>query len=798
MDDSSNNANATAARGDPIEDTTCQNFITYTVKNEPGKIIGLILTYVLSYLLHHLLKPLSQPRIVSDIAIGLIIGNIHWIRNACDPKFVETLNFIAEFGMICHVFALGLEMNPYSIFKSRSQDALIAYAGMISSILLVCGTVPFLTYTGRLAVIGFTVTLSLALAGSGSPILTRIITNLKIGKSDIGKLVITAGLYSDLVSMFLLCFGYLFGTMAKMDVVARLTKALTMGVALLLQTIFAAKISPIFMNWVNNENPEGKPMKGSHLVLAIAFMVMVCSASPMYGYSPILSAFMAGIFLPNEGRVSKWAVGKINYLLTTVFYPVFFFWMGIHADFHQFMARNWMTWARLFVLVAVSVFGKVIGTVVCGVMLGFHWRESAELGLLLNVKGHFHVFLAVTGRVYSIIPTSTCIMVILAIFITIVQAPSIVTQIIKRARRRAPTHQRALQMLDPVNELRVLLCLHGPHNINSSINFMEITRGAPDPGIMVFVTDMVELTDQIATTLVQSDGLDTVTVTDKGVTEMRDVITNKIQTYVDESGEGISFRRMLALATFNGMGQDIFILGEDLMATLIILPFHKTLKEDGTMDTGNPGFRYVNRKVLRNAPCSIGILVDRGFGALENISKMPKSLLVAVIFIGGRDDREALAYAGRVARHPGVKLTVLRFLLDDSLESSRRGNYRVNVAEKEEEVKLDDECFAHFYERHVAAGHVAYMEKNLANSAATYSTLRSLEGQYALIIVGRGGRVDSILTIGMNDWQQCPELGPVGDVLSGSDLSHRTSVLIIQQHNIKGELQGVDDDFNIM
>jgi len=67
-----------------------------------------------------------------------------------------------------------------------------------------------------------------------------------------------------------------------------------------------------------------------------------------------------------------------------------------------------------------------------------------------------------------------------------------------------------------------------------------------------------------------------------------------------------------------------------------------------------------------------------------------------------------------------------------------------------------------------------------------------------LIVYPTGGRVNSILTIGMNDWQQWPELGPIGDVLSGSDSSHATSVLIIQQHSLKGELDGVDDEFSIM
>jgi hypothetical protein len=34
--------------------------------------------------------------------------------------------------------------------------------------------------------------------------------------------------------------------------------------------------------------------------------------------------------------------------------------------------------------------------------------------------------------------------------------------------------------------------------------------------------------------------------------------------------------------------------------------------------------------------------------------------------------------------------------------------------------------------------------------------------------------------------------------ISGSDSSHATSVLIIQQHSLKGELDGVDDEFSIM
>ncbi|XP_024025935.1 cation/H(+) antiporter 28 [Morus notabilis] len=791
-------------------DSQCRGRLTEIFTKVAINLLGFFLIAGFCNALHYILRPFSQPRITSDIFVGLIIGNLGFVHRAVNKSTAKTLRFIVDFGMICYMFVLGIEMDPYTIFKIPSKDAKVAYAGMVSTFILACAITPFMHYTDRFGM-DFTLSLSTMLASTASPVLTRLITSLKIGKSDIGRLVIAAGMHSDFISTLVISLGYIIypftskdeeeGKHVSPDAFSRFRATILMGCALLFQAVVAATLSPIFINWVNNENPEGKPMKGSHLVLSVAFMILICCCSPVYGYNPILSAFMAGIFLPREGRVSRWVVSKINYLLSTIFYPIFFFWMGYEANLGEFELGSLMTWARLFVLFGIATIGKVSGTVISGAMLGFNWPESVALGLLLTAKGHFHIYLAIATNTAGKTSTSTSTVMIIGIFFTVVYVPSIVAQIIKRARKRAPTHRMALQLLDPANELRILLCLHGPQNVPSTINFMEISRGIANPGIVVYVTDMIELTNEIAATLVKGDGPDTVTVTDKAVVEMRNQVTAAVEAYVDQDSDGIMLRRMLALSTFSGLPQDVCILAEDLMVALIILPFHKSLHADGTLDGGHSGFRYVNRKVLRNAPCSVGILVDRGFRLLGKTSTSYASLNVAVIFIGGKDDREALAYAGRVARHPGVRLTVIRFLVDTNSDNASRraaGNYRINISEQEEETNLDDECFAGFYERHVGGGHVSYLEKHLANSAETYSTLRSFEGQYSLVIVGRSGRVNSVLTFGMSDWQQCPELGPIGDVLSGSEFSATTSVLIIQQHNLRGELDGLDDDFSIM
>lgn len=307
-------------------------------------------------------------------------------------------------------------MEPYTIFKVPSKDAKVAYAGMVSTFILACAVTPFLHYTGQFEM-DFILSLATMLSSTASPVLTRLITSLKIGKSDIGRLVIAAGMHSDFVTTLVFSLGFIIYPaaikdddkvkQASSDAFSRIRATILMGCALLFQAVVAATLSPIFMNWVNNENPEGKPMKGSHLVLSVAFMILICCCSPVYGYSPILSAFMAGIFLPREGRLSRWVVSKINYLLSTIFNPIFFFWMGFESNLGEFQAGSFMTWVRLLALFGIATFGKVSGTVISGAMLGFNWPESVALGLLLTTKGHFHIYLAIAARAVSILTFSS-------------------------------------------------------------------------------------------------------------------------------------------------------------------------------------------------------------------------------------------------------------------------------------------------------------------------------------------------------------------------------------------------------
>lgn len=127
----------------------------------------------------------------------------------------------------------------------------------------------------------------------------------------------------------------------------------------------------------------------------------------------------------------------------------------------------------------------------------------------------------------------------------------------------------------------------------------------------------------------------------------------------------VRVRPTTTISSLSTMHEDVYHVAEDKRVALILLPFHKNWRAAGgdaaaPEDMGH-GWRVVNQRVLENAPCSVAVLVDRGFGAHATGPIFNLAQQICVIFCGGPDDREALELGRRMAAHPAVKVTVVRF-----------------------------------------------------------------------------------------------------------------------------------------
>ena len=104
---------------------------------------------------------------------------------------------------------------------------------------------------------------------------------------------------------------------------------------------------------------------------------------------------------------------------------------------------------------------------------------------------------------------------------------------------------------------------------------------------------------------------------------------------------------MTAISGLETIHRDIIDSATDKRAAVVIVPYHKTLQHDGSFQSLGSAYHAVNKRVLREAPCSVAILIDRGLGGHSQVAAPNVSFSVAMLFFGGPDDREALAYAVR-------------------------------------------------------------------------------------------------------------------------------------------------------
>ncbi|KAE9447839.1 hypothetical protein C3L33_20272, partial [Rhododendron williamsianum] len=169
------------------------------------------------------------------------------------------------------------------------------------------------------------------------------------------------------------------------------------------------------------------------------------------------------------------------------------------------------------------------------------------------------------------------------------------------------------------DEFRLLACVHGPGNIPALVNLIESTRSTTNSRLKLYLMHLVELTERSSSIVmvqrVRKNGFPFINRhCNRG--ELYDRVAVAFQAYT-QLGQ-VSIQPVTAISALSTMHEDICHVAADKRVKMIILPFHKQWrKSDGDselmVENAGHGWRGVNQRVLKDSPCSVGVLVDRGF-----------------------------------------------------------------------------------------------------------------------------------------------------------------------------------------
>ncbi|GLT84193.1 hypothetical protein SLE2022_024400 [Rubroshorea leprosula] len=756
---------------------------------------------VVSHIFHLLLKPLGQPGPVAQLLAGIVVGPSLLSRIDKVKEFflqASSAKYYQFFSLMCRIlfmFSIGLETDVAYLWRNLRVESTIAGGGSILAIILGASVSWFLIHALKVvkSYFSFVLFFIAVLANSASPVVIRLVSELKFETSQVGRLAIYSSLINEMYCIFVVSLIKSFSGWRKIG------NAVLTGSSFVL-IIFLNKY---FANWFNKRNLNNIYLTNSEAFVILFLLVSLSIFMEWGGFSSIMICFLLGMLFPREGKTFRTLMQKLSYTVNTFIVPVYLGYTGF-----QFDVSNLGDKVKLLVIaltIVLSTACKIAGTLAACYYLKIPWNDGKILSFALNLKGNFDLVLLNvatsapddqwwTPEIHSLFLT-------IIVLDTIILGP-VVACLLNNEKVFSMYHS-CLETIHPDTELRLICCVYSPRHVSGHFCLISALSGSSTAPITPYLMHLVELPKKKKTKLMYhqlEDGGQFSDEEDYGKNDALE-INDAIDSFTSETK--IMLRQGKVVSVFSNIYEDVCNGAEDLRSSIILLPFHKHQRIDGQLEGGKVGIRTTNQKVLRHAPCSVGIFVDRSQTGFQQPHGSQSVQNIATLFFGGPDDREALACSKRVALHAQARLTVVRFL--HSAAAGGETSWINNASHKNEEVimaisnqgtetEIDNAVIESFKNSFVSTGKVGYVEKYVNDGVQTATVLREIGDMYNLFIVGRGGRGHCPLTTGMSDWEECPELGLVGDLLASSDMNINSSVLVIQRHRGSETDTGIIDD----
>ena len=342
-------------------------------------------------------RRLGIPAVVGEIAGGLLLGptvlgriapdSFAWLFPPAGP-ITSGRESIARVGMLFFIVTIGLDISVGEFRRIGRKALSVGVVGTLVPLVLgflMCYVFPHVIGVTPKDQFSTALFMGSILSLSANPVIARILMDMGLFKSEIGRTIMSATLVDDLVgwglfAVILAEFGpHATGQGQGMAIFAMVF--LFIGGILLLGRF----VLPRVMDWVHRNLPQP-----SGSISCIVLLALLGAAGSEYlGLHSFLGAFVVGIALAEVYQSHPKPFEIIGEFSYAVFTPIFFVSMAIEADF----VKGFDLW--LVVLITVVAFvGKICGVFLGGKLAGMNTWQSLAVGCGLNARGILGIVMA--------------------------------------------------------------------------------------------------------------------------------------------------------------------------------------------------------------------------------------------------------------------------------------------------------------------------------------------------------------------------------------------------------------------
>ncbi|KAI3916516.1 hypothetical protein MKW92_007587 [Papaver armeniacum] len=709
-----------------------------------------------------LLSRLDQTRYIAALFTGIslgpsFLGSLDIIKKMVDRHGGDTsLEVAAAFGFLYFSFLVGVKIDMDMILKANKSTYIIGFCNFIIPFIfnmIVCLAMANMIHKVLDLQINV-VSIALVLSVHSFHDTSCALDDLNLLNSEIGRQSLSISIFTGVCSWLLIFLNFVYNetitTEPKLLILTWISRVLIM--------LFLLVVRPELL-WMIKTTPQGNTLNENYLVLILITVMASAFYSEVIGLHAFFGPVMIGMVVPVGTLIGEAVQKKIECFIVMVLLPVTYLVAGAKVNVFDIQMKHF---AILELLIFLAFIVKLVAIVFPSLYCNIPIQDALSLGLILQCDGTFNllIFSSMCTR-KTLDEKSYAIIVLTRAFTTMVSTP-VIKCISDPSGRYADYRRRAIRNSNVKKELRILACVYSQENVPSILNFLAATNPTKDCSVCIYVLHLVELVGRAASLLVEHDKQPK----KKQLTHIQshsrvsEKINKAFDKFEQRSQNFTIGQAYTAVAPFAGMYNNVCDIIMDKRINLVIIPFGELAE---TPIWG------VNQSILQKAPCTVGILFDH-INSTKSFYDVPmKRHNVAMIFIGGPDDREALTYSMRIANEQNLRLTIFRFT-----HSEVRGN-------NTRDTKKDDNLIKELRKRITKTGNIVYKEEKVTDCGDTASKIKIMEETHDFILVGRQHDNSSPILLGLDEWCVYKELGVVGDLLVTSNFKGNYSVLIVKQ-----------------
>jgi K+:H+ antiporter len=389
----------------------------------PRLLVALPVILAACYLAGLLFRRLGQPAVIGEIIVGVMLGPsvlglawpsaFHWLF---PPDVVDSINTLAQFGLIFFMYLVGSEMDLDALRKRGLAAATISQASiavpMLAGVLLAFAL--YQPFGGGVPFLAFALFIAVAMSVTAFPVLARILTDRGLARTQLGTLALACAATADVAAWCLLVLvtTVSHGRQAgQVLVTGALAAGFGAAMILVVRPLLARLASKL-------------PELGMLPVILGGIMLSALATNEL-GVHPIFGAFLFGLISPRSMPSVTQAAGNIKSITVTLLLPLFFVYTGLHTRF-GLLGPSVRPWAWCAVIILVAVLSKWGVTTVAARLSGAGWPDSLSLGVLMNCRGLTELVVLNIGLQLRVIsPVLFTMLVIMTLVSTLATAPGL-------------------------------------------------------------------------------------------------------------------------------------------------------------------------------------------------------------------------------------------------------------------------------------------------------------------------------------------------------------------------------------